>query len=73
MDYKEAVLVVTSHALCCLSDGQPSCEMCPAYDSNISDEYACDGEFWTEERLRDAVETITSFEKTLKSDFSTEK
>lgn len=60
MEYKQAILVVTAHALCCLDDGQGSCDMCPAHADN---EIECDKEYWTKEKLRDAVNTIMAFEE----------
>lgn len=60
MEYDQAVLVVTAHALCCLDDGKGSCTMCPAQAEN---EIECDKDFWTTEKVRDAVNTIMAFQQ----------
>ena len=54
MQTKEAINVLIAHALCCLADGNESCEMCPA-----SNELGyCDNDFTNDERLREAVNIV---------------
>lgn len=54
MEYKQAVMIVTAHALCCMEDEEGTCDICPAQKF----EGDCDPDYWNKEKLRGAVYTI---------------
>lgn len=55
MDYKEAVKILVAHGLCCLMDGESSCDVCPAW---IEDEDGCDYEMTSDKKIREAIDLI---------------
>lgn len=55
VDYKEAVKILVAHGLCCLMDGESSCDVCPA---RIEDEDGCNYEMTSDKKIREAVDLI---------------
>jgi hypothetical protein len=55
VDYKEAVKILVAHGLCCLMDGECSCDVCPA---RTEDECGCDYEMTSDKKIREAVDLI---------------